>query len=131
MKPTQQEIELILSRQLASCLSTPVFLVDLEGTLLFYNEPAEPILGHRFEDTGEMKAAEWSTIFQPTDDKGADIPLEGLPLIIALHQGRPAHRLFWIRGLDGKHRHLEVTAFPLITHEQRNVGAVAIFWEIP
>ncbi|MFN0315671.1 MAG: hypothetical protein ACKVQA_11620 [Burkholderiales bacterium] len=130
MQPMQHEIEVILTRQLASYLSTPVFLVDVEGTLLFYNEPAETILGHRFEDTGEMAASEWTTVFTPVDDDGTQIPPEGLPLIIALRQGRPAHRKFWIRGLDGKRRHLAVTALPLIGQAQRCIGAVAIFWEI-
>ena len=43
----QQEIEVILSRQLFSYLMIPIFLVDPEGSLLFYNEPAETILGRR------------------------------------------------------------------------------------
>ena len=47
-------IELILTRQLADCLAIPVFITDTIGNLLFYNEPAEDILGKRFEDTGEM-----------------------------------------------------------------------------
>ena len=36
---SQKEIEVILARQLASYLALPVFIVDLEGTLLFYNDP--------------------------------------------------------------------------------------------
>lgn len=130
MQPMQHEIEAILTRQLASYLSTPIFLVDLDGTLLFYNEPAEVILGHRFEDTGEMAAAEWTTAFTPVDDDGTQIPPDGLPLIMALKERRPAHRTFWIRGLDGQRRHLAVTALPLIGQTQRCIGAVAIFWEI-
>lgn len=130
MKPMQHEIEAILTRQLASYLSTPVFLVDAEGTMLFYNEPAEVILGHRFEDTGEMAAPEWTTVFTPVDEEGRMIPPDELPLIIALREGRPAHRVFWIRGLDGQRRHLAVTALPLTGQAQRRTGAVAIFWEI-
>jgi hypothetical protein len=30
-------VELILMRQLASYLATPIFLVDADGTLVFYN----------------------------------------------------------------------------------------------
>ena len=37
------EIEIILNRQLADCLSIPVFITDTIGNLLFYNEPAEEI----------------------------------------------------------------------------------------
>ena len=39
------EIELILFRQLAIHLLTPIFLVDERGALIFYNEPAEKLLG--------------------------------------------------------------------------------------
>ena len=46
------EIEIILNRQLADCLSIPVFITDTIGNLIFYNEPAEEVLGKRFEETG-------------------------------------------------------------------------------
>ena len=68
----QREIEVILTRQLASYLTMPIFIVDPDGTLVFYNEPAEAILGHRFEETGEMPADEWATVYTATDD--ADEP---------------------------------------------------------
>ena len=68
---SQKEIEVILTRQLASYLAMPIFIVDPSGTLLFYNEPAETILGRRFEESGEMPMDVWSTVFTPTDEKGA------------------------------------------------------------
>ena len=37
------EIEIILNRQLADCLSIPVFITDTVGNLIFYNEPAEQV----------------------------------------------------------------------------------------
>ena len=124
-----REIEVILARQLASYLSMPIFIVDPEGNLAFYNEPAESILGRRFEETGEMPAAEWSTIFTPTDEEGAPLPSETLPLMIALAERRPAYRRFWIRGLDGMPHYIGVTAFPLSGQSDRFLGAVALFWE--
>ena len=127
----QQEIEVILARQLADYLALPIFLVDQEGNLLFYNEPAEKILGHRYEETGPMPATEWATVFQPTDEDGRPLPADELPLLVALHEARPAHSGFWIRGLDGVLRQIEVIAFPLIGQSDRHLGAVAIFWERP
>ena len=50
--------------------------------------------------------------------------------VIAIQEGRPSHRPFWIRGLDGVHRFIEVTAFPLIRQDGRSAGAVALFWEV-
>lgn len=126
---SQKEIEVILTRQLASYLAMPVFLVDPAGTLIFYNEPAELILGRRFEETGEMPATEWTTVFTPTDEIGAPLAPEANPLIIALSEHRPAHSIYYIRGLDGTPHHIEVTAFPLIGQAGRNLGAMALFWE--
>src|SRR4051794_35175945 len=103
-----QEIETILARQLASYLAVPIFLVDPLGTLIFYNEPAEAILGQRFDETGAMPLDQWATIFVPTDEDGAPLPANALPLAIALADKRPAHRTFWINGLDQVPRHIEV-----------------------
>jgi len=126
----QQEIEMILVRQLASYLAMPIFIVDPEGTLVFYNEPAEPILGRRFEETGEMPLSEWSTIFEGTDEAGVPMAPTELPLAITLAERQPVHRVFWLRGLDNVQRHVEVTCFPLIGQAQRYLGAIAIFWEV-
>ena len=126
---SQKEIELILARQLASHLAMPIFIVDPPGNLVYYNEPAEAILGRRFEETGEMPVEEWSTIFKPTDKNGNPLAPESLPLVIALTQHRPAHLDMWIWGLDGVRRQIEVTAFPLDGQAERYLGALAIFWE--
>lgn len=125
----QREIEIILARQLSNYLALPVFLVNPDGDLIFYNEPAERILGKRFEDTGEMPAAEWSTLFQPVDLSGNALAAEQLPLMRALTLRQPAHDRFWIHGLDGMRRKIEVTAFPLIGMAGRFLGAMAFFWE--
>jgi len=126
----QREIEVILTRQLASCLTLPIFIVGPDGTLIFYNEPAEPILGHRFEETGEMPSREWATVYTATDQADQPVPAEQLPLMIALREHRPAHGVLWIRGRDQVRRHIETTAFPLIGQAGRHLGAVAIFWEV-
>ena len=126
----QQEIEMILVQQLASYLSMPIFVVDPEGTLVFYNEPAEPLVGRRFEEAGEMPLGEWSTIFEVTDEAGVPLVPQELPLTIALAERRPSHRAFWARGLDNVQRHIEATCFPLIGQAQRYLGAIAIFWEV-
>ena len=126
---SQKEIELILARQLASHLAMPIFIVDPQGNLIYYNEPAEIILGRRFEETGEMPVEQWSTIFKPTDETNKPLAPEALPLVIAVKQHRPAHRDMWIQGLDGVRRRIEVTAFPIDGQAERYLGALAIFWE--
>ena len=127
----QQEIEVILARHLAEYLAMPIFIVNPAGDLIFYNEPAEAILGRRYAESGTMPATEWSTVFQPVDREGSLISPDELPLMIALSKRHPAHKLFWIQGLDGVSREIEVTAFPLVGQADRFLGAIAIFWENP
>lgn len=125
----QHQVEVILMKQLASYLATPIFVVDPAGNLVYFNEPAESILSLRYDEKGEMPLSEWSTIFTPTDEHGVPLPAEALPLVRALEDHDPAHGTMWIRGLDGTMRHIAVTAFPLVGQNDRDLGAVAIFWE--
>jgi PAS domain-containing protein len=125
----QKDLSLILARDLASHLATPFFVVDPEGTLIFYNEPAERVLGREFGEAGELAQEEWGTIFHPLDLDGREIPVEQLPLSIALRERVAAHRSLLITGLDGIERTIGVTAFPLLPHPDELVGAIAIFWE--
>ncbi len=129
MDVPQHNLVLILARDFASRLATAVFLVDPEGTLIYYNEAAEQILGEPFTEGRGMPVGEWATAFSPTDEDGALLPLQGLPLGIALTDRVPAHATFQIAAHDGVARGIEVTAFPLFAHADEFVGAVAIFWE--
>jgi PAS domain-containing protein len=127
----QHEMEVILARQLAEYLAMPIFIVDPEGYLLYYNESAEAVLGSRYVETGPMPPSEWSTVFKPMDYDGKPILPEELPLMIAMTKHHPAHRSFWIEGLDKTRRQIELTAFPLVAQADRFLGAIAIFWEVP
>jgi PAS domain-containing protein len=124
-----QPIELILVRHLAGSLTIPLFLVDPAGTMVFYNEAAERLLGRRYDEAGEMNFDEWTTIFAVRDERGAALDIDDLPLVRALRQRRPAHARFDITGLDGTPRTIEVSAFPLEAEGHRQLGAVALFWE--
>jgi PAS domain-containing protein len=123
------EIEIILNRQLADCLSIPVFITDTQGNLIFYNEPAEELLGQRFEETGEMPVEEWGTKFIPMDDNATIIPPEKLPLVKTLRDCYPYHDTFWIRSIKGNKQKISVTAYPIVGRENKFLGAVAIFWK--
>lgn len=123
-------IEIILSRQWAEYLSIPVFLTDTEGNMLFYNQPAEEILGRPFEDRGPVPVGEWSRIFHPTDADGRPVDPKELPLVRTLRMQKPAEKRFYIESLQGDHYELFVMSFPLIGVSRRFVGAIAIFWKI-
>jgi PAS domain-containing protein len=122
---------LILARDLASRLATPVFVVDADGTLIYFNEAAELVLGRSYSRFGESRAEEWGATFKPTDEAGNPLSLEDLPLGHALTHRRPAHRVIRIQAGDGEQKDLAVTAFPLFAHKDEFVGAVAVFWERP
>ena len=122
------EIEIILNRQLADCLAIPVFITDTIGNLLFYNEPAEEILGKRYDDTGEMPVEQWGTIFKNKDENGEVLPPEELPLVKTLKYRQPFFKTFWIESLQGKAEKISVTSYPIIGRAGSFVGAVAIFW---
>jgi PAS domain-containing protein len=124
-----QPIERILVRHLGSRLSVPLFLVDTEGTLVFYNEAAEELLGRRFDEAGEMTFDTWTTAFAVRDERGIPLEIDEIALVKALRQGRPAYSRFDMTGLDGAMRTLEVAAFPLQGQGGARLGAVALFWE--
>ena len=128
---TQKEIEVILARQLAEYLALPIFIVDPQGNLLYYNESAEVVLGSRFEETGPMSANDLSVIFKTVDQDGTPVKSARLPLVKALMQRQPAHDSLWIEALDGRLKKIAITAFPIIGQAQRFLGAIAIFWEVP
>ena len=123
-------IEIILSRQLADSLAIPVFITDIAGNLIFYNPPAEDILGERFEETGEMPVDVWSVIFKPVDEFDNPILPEELPLVKTLKNRLPYHRNFWIKSLHERPEKIALTSYPIISRENEFLGAVAIFWKI-
>jgi PAS domain-containing protein len=124
---TQRPLELILARNLMSALSTPAFLVDEGGLLVFYNEAAGLLLGKRFEELGTVGPQEWGTLFGPFDEQGAPIPYDDLPIVKAVRAGRPAHAEMTVRSTDGSNHDVEVSAFPILT-AHGSQGAIAVFW---
>jgi PAS domain-containing protein len=117
-------------QQFADSMTMPVFIIDPDGNVLFYNEPAGAILGRNFGDTGPVAASTWTRIFMPTDESGGPLLPESLPLMIALQELRPNYGTMWIEGIDNVRRHIGVAAFPITEHSGLNIGAVAIFWDL-
>ena len=110
-----------------SALSTPAFLVDEGGLLVFYNEAAGMLLGKRFEELGTVGPQEWGSLFGPFDESGEPIPYDDLPLVKAVRAGRPAHAELTLRSTDGTQHDVEVSAFPILT-PHGSQGAIAVFW---
>lgn len=123
----QKPLELILARNLLTSLSTPAFLVDVRGTLIFYNEAAGALLGISFEESGRMPAEEWGHAVGPFGSDGEPLPLEEIPTTKALRRGRPAHGDFTVRSVTGEHYEIESTALPIVA-EGGQEGAMIFFW---
>jgi PAS domain-containing protein len=126
---SQKPLELILARNLMSALSTPAFLVDEGGLLVFYNEAAGILLGKHFEEMGTVGPEEWGLLFGPFDQGGSPIPYDELPLVSAIRSGRPAHTELTIRSTDGTVHAVEASAFPILT-AHGSQGAIAVLWPI-
>ena len=45
-----RNVEIILLKQLASCLAMPMFVLGPDGEMLYFNEPAESIVGARYAE---------------------------------------------------------------------------------
>lgn len=125
---SQKPIQLILARQLASSLAMPIVMVDTQGTLIYCNEPAEALLGLRFDETGEMPAAQWGAQFTVNDEERKPIPNDQWPLVIALTQHKPVSRVIWV-GSGGTWRLLNWTSVPLIAQGGEFLGVQSVFWE--
>jgi PAS domain-containing protein len=125
----QHPLPLIMMRELADNVATPLFLVDRNGVLVYYNEAAEVVLGLRFAEAGSLTAEEWNARWAAEDVDGHPLPAEARPLASALKNRRPSHRPMILFDANGARRTIEITAFPLLARADEVVGAVAVFWD--
>lgn len=126
----QNNIELILFRQFAYYLAFPIFIMDVDGDIIFYNEPVEKLFGLKLSETGEISASEWETIFVPQDKNGVPIKKEDLPLFISHNEQRLAYNQFYIKNILNEIKHIELFTLPVINQSNIYIGLVVFFQEI-
>ena len=132
MEPTaQKSLPLILAREFAANLATPLVLMDEGGRLVFFNEPAEQIIGQTHAEVGELGPDEWGRIFDVERIDGTSIGIEETPAGVALAERRPAHDTLAFTTVDGVRHEIAVTAFPLLGRDEELLGVVSVFWERP
>ena len=127
--PPQKALVLIVARELASNLATPMFLIDGRGDLVFYNEAAEQLLGKPFAELGSMSSTKWGEMLSLARPDGSPLRRRDSPPGVAFTQQRPAHARLRATAFDGKARECEVTAYPLFARTGEMHGVVTIFWE--
>jgi len=125
----QKSLVLILAREFASNLATPIYIADADGRLVYFNEPAERIAGRSFAETGEIPVQEFTDMLAPSTADGEPIRREDRPAGIAFTERRPSHGDLCITGLDGVRRDIATTAFPLDVCSSDLHGIMVIFWE--
>ena len=126
MSTAQRPLELILARNLMLSLSTPALLADASTAVIFYNDAAAGLFERSFENVMASGASVWEQI-GPLDRDGVRLPIDELPLTIALRHGAPAHATLRIRTFTGTEREVDVSALPIVSVEGAR-GALAFFW---
>ena len=125
----QKSVVLILARELASNIATPMLLLDRDGTLVYFNEPAEVIFGTRYDAVGEMRPEVWDRRWPVTDADGNPLSLLRSKLAAVILRQEPGHESIRVQGLDGVVRPIDATVFPLFDSGHQFVGAVGVFWQ--
>jgi PAS domain-containing protein len=126
---TAKSLPLILARELASNLATPMFLLDAAMNLVYYNEAAELIIGKSFAELGEISAEAFGEMLKLHEADGAPLRKRDSPAGVAYFQHRPAHSTLVATGYDGVERAVEVTAYPLFGTAGEMHGVVTVFWQ--
>ena len=126
-----KSLPLILARELASNLSTPMFLLDAGGNLVFFNDAAEQLIGKPFAEIGEITANEFAEVLALADADGAPLHTRDTPAGVAFYERRPAHLTLLATCYDGVRRLLDVTAYPLFGASAEMHGVVSVFWQSP
>lgn len=124
-----RSLPLILARELAANLATPMFLLDADGMLVFYNEAAALLIGRPFGELGEIPSSDFGAALQMADGDGVAIRKRDTPAGIAMFQRRPAHATLWVTNYTGQRICVEVTAYPLFGSEGQMHGVINVFWE--
>jgi PAS domain-containing protein len=124
----QFAVEIILLRQWAAHMAIPIYICLADGSLAYYNEPAEKLLGRLFAEAQQMPFEQLSELFHATTMEGNPIKAKDIPLGVALTTQRPSHMKMRM-VIDQASRVLEISAFPLTAQGGAHLGAVAMFWE--
>jgi PAS domain-containing protein len=124
-----KSLPLILARELAANLATPMFLLDASGMLVFYNDAAALLIGRSFADLGEIASSEFGAVLQLASPDGEPVRRRDSPAGIALLEQKPAHRTLWVTAYNGRRLLVRATAFPLFGTAGEMHGVVSVFWE--
>ena len=123
-------LPLILARELAANIATPYLVLDAEGTLIYFNERAERIIGATPAELGELPEQDWRSRFQVERPDGTPVASEQTPSARARRERQPAQDTLVYTWDDGRRMTLSVTAAPLLGRDDEPIGVFLLFWEL-
>jgi PAS domain-containing protein len=123
-----RSLPLILARELAANLATPMFLLDSSGMLVFYNDAAAVLIGKPFGELDALTGVEFGALLQLCDPEGQPVRGRETPAGIAYFERRPGHKTLVATGFDGVRRTVHATAYPLFGATDELHGVVTVFW---
>ena len=124
-----KSLPLILARELAANLATPMFLIDAEGTVVFCNEAAELMLGKSYSEMGAISAPDFGEMLRLENADGSKLSRAASPPGVAFLERVPAHSTLCATTLDDNKKRFEVTAYPLFGRNEEMHGVLTVFWE--
>ena len=125
-----RSLPLILARELASNLATPMFLLDAAGMLVYFNDAAAMLLGKTFAEVGEITSLEFGESLKVSTRDEQPLRRRDTPSGIAFFQHKPAHLHVLATSYDGIRRAYEATSYPLLGATGEMHGVVAVFWPV-
>jgi predicted ATPase/class 3 adenylate cyclase len=118
-----------LARELASNLATPMFLVDADAMMVFFNDATAAIIGKTFSEVGEIPATEFGEDLELGTVDGEPLRKRDSVTGVAFFQRRPVHQTIMATGYDGRRHTLHTSAYPLFGPAGEFQGVVTVFWE--
>jgi PAS domain-containing protein len=135
-------IELILTRQWALHLATPVIVVDQDDRVAFVNDAALQLIG-RERDELIHKPTQWlAEVLQVRDARtGGQLNDNQLRVSSLGRNSGPRHARLLYRASNGREKRIDLTSLPLEGQGERpsaedpalrgmTLGAALLFWEV-
>lgn len=126
-----KSLPLILARELAANLATPMFLIDADGIVVYCNEAAELMIGKSYSEMGAVSAPEFGEMLRLQNPDGSPLSRRASPPGVAFLERVPAHKTLVATTLDDHRKQFEVTAYPLFGRTGDMHGVLTVFWEAP
>jgi hypothetical protein len=127
---TPRSLPLILARELAANLATPMFLLDADGTLVFYNEAAELMIGKTYAELGPITGSDFGDLLHLEAVGGGPMRKRDSPVGIAFNDREPSHKPLVATPFGSESKKTwEVTAYPLFGRAGDMHGVLTVFWE--